>query len=462
MSKRIVFSLALFLAPLAGLVVLSQLGAKDPEPKKEPADPPKAEAPATPVKPKPLSDQVKKGLAYLANQQHKDGGWGQGGGWRTGGQGGGRVEGANVADPSDLGNTCAVVLTLIRAGNTTKDGEYAKNVAQGVDFILNRVEKADKDSLYLTDVKDTQLQSKIGPYVDTFLAQLVMAELKGKMSDEKGEKRLVAAFDKAMTKIARHQKEDGNFDKNEAWASTLSMSVFSKGVNRAAQNGLMVPDKVLAADQKANTAGLDLAKGTFAPAGGVGLGGGRTGTPAGSATPTSAPSDAGVAIYGQSGKTAGLQEAVNTLKKDEKKNQEIAKSPTAPKAEKERAVRDLDRLAQAETATKSAVDGLIRRLDDKQFIAGFGSNGGEEFLSYMNISETLVVKGGKDWKAWDQGITEALVRVQDKDGGWSGQHCITGRTFCTATALLTLMADRAPIPVVKKDDKKEEKKDEKK
>jgi hypothetical protein len=475
MSKRITFGLVMLLAPLAGLIVLSQLGAKDPDPKKEPAEPPKAETPATPVKPKPLSDQVKKGLAYLVSQQHKDGGWGQGGGWRIGDQGGGRVEGANVADPSDLGNTCATVLTLIRAGNTTKDGDYAKNVAQGVEFILNRIEKADKDSLYLTDVKGTQLQSKIGPYVDTFLAQLVMAELKGKMPDEKAEKRLVASFDKAMTKVAKHQKEDGNFERNEAWASTLSMSVFSKGVNRAAQNGLMVPGQVLARDQKANEAGLNVATGTFAPAaaspaaGGVA---GPVGSPAGAAGRPGAPgaragggtvpSDAGVAIYQQAGKTAGLQETVNTLKKDEKKNQEVAKSPTAPKEDKERAMKDLDRLAAAEKANNAAVDGLIRRLDDKQFIAGFGSNGGEEFLSYMNISETLVVKGGKDWTAWDKGITEALVRVQDKDGGWSGQHCITGRTFCTATALLTMMADRAPIPVAKKGDKKEEKKEEKK
>ncbi len=40
-----------------------------------------------------------------------------------------------------------------------------------------------------------------------------------------------------------------------------------------------------------------------------------------------------------------------------------------------------------------------------------------------------------------------LDRVQNEDGSWSGQHCITGRTFCTAAALLTLMADRAPVPV---------------
>src|SRR5262249_32963267 len=145
----------------------------------------KVEAAATPVKPKPLSDSVKKGLSYLVNQQHGDGGWGQGGGWRPARQGGGRVEGAEVVDPSDPGNTCIARLALIRAGNTPKDGDYAKNVARGVDFILDRVEKADKESLYLTDIRNTQLQSKIGPYVDTFLAQLTMAELKGKMPEEK-------------------------------------------------------------------------------------------------------------------------------------------------------------------------------------------------------------------------------------------------------------------------------------
>jgi hypothetical protein len=438
MNKRVQFSRVLLLGALAGLIILTQLSAQDSKPKTEPGEPAaKSETPTTPVKPKPLSDQAKKGLDYLVNQQHEDGGWGQGGGWRQGGKSGGRVEGAQVSDPSDLGNTCIALLALLRAGHSPQEGKYANQTARAAEFIFRKIEEADKDSLYVTDVRNTQIQSKIGPYVDTFLAQLVMAELKGKMPDEKGGTRLLAAFDKTMSKIAKHQKADGNFANNQAWASTLSMALCSKGINRAAQNGFAVPQTVLAADQKANTEGLDLAKGEFtspAPSGALGA---------------AVPTDAGVRVYSHSGKAAGLQEAVNTLKKDEDKNREIVKSPTAPKAEKERAKRDLDRLADGEKAQKAAVDGLIRRLDDKQFIQGFGSNGGEEFLSYMNISETLVVKGGKDWEAWDRGISDALGRVQDKDGGWSGQHCITGRTFCTAAALLTMMADRAPIPVVK-------------
>jgi Prenyltransferase and squalene oxidase repeat len=479
MSKRSMFSLVLILVSLAGLITLAQVGAEDPAPMKKvpepaskaeaPAAPVKsaepasvAETPATPVTPKPLSDNVKKGLAYLVNQQHKDGGWGQGGGWRQGSEGG-RIEGAKVADPSDLGDTCIAMLALIRAGNTPKDGEYAKNVAQAVDFILSRIENADKDSLYVTDVRNTQMQGKIGPYVDTFLAQLVMAELKDKMPEDRGNKRLLAAFDKTMGKIAKHQNAEGNFAQNEAWASTLSLALCSKGINRAAQNGYAVPNNVLVADQMRNESGLDRKSGIYgpavaSPASPPTLAKTDPATPKDVATRSysfalTAPSDAGVAVYSQAGKTSGLQERVNTLKQAEKKNTETLTSPTAPKADKERATTELEQLKTAQSAQTAAVDGLIRQLDNKAFIQGFGSNGGEEFLSYMNISETLVVRGGKDWLAWDKGITESLVRVQDKDGAWSGQHCITGRTFCTGTALLTLMADRAPIPVVKKDDK---------
>ncbi len=64
----------------------------------------------------------------------------------------------------------------------------------------------------------------------------------------------------------------------------------------------------------------------------------------------------------------------------------------------------------------------------------------------MNLAESLVVKGGDAWKQWDSRMTENLNRVQNQDGSWSGHHCITGRTFCTSTALLVLMADRTPVP----------------
>ena len=66
------------------------------------------------------------------------------------------------------------------------------------------------------------------------------------------------------------------------------------------------------------------------------------------------------------------------------------------------------------------------------------------------INETLRINGGKEWQDWDQKITKTINGAQNEDGSWSGHHCITGRTFCTSGALLTLMADRAPMPAVEK------------
>src|SRR5262249_25940033 len=147
----------------AGAGAPPKSGPPGPADKGRPAAPP-----GTAVPPKPLSDAVKKGLEYLAGQQDASGGWGQGGGWRADDKGG-RVEGAQVKDPPDVGNTCVALLALVRAGNTPTEGPYAKNVARAAEFVCARVEKADDKSLDIADVKGTQLQGKIGPYVDTFL-----------------------------------------------------------------------------------------------------------------------------------------------------------------------------------------------------------------------------------------------------------------------------------------------------
>jgi len=399
--------------------------------------------------PKPLSGMVTKGLAYLVSQQHEDGGWGQGGGWRQADQAGGRVEGPDVADPSDVGNTCIATLALVRAGHTAKEGKYAENVARAVAFICKNVEQADRDSLYVTQVRNTQLQSKIGTHVDTFLASLVLAELKGYIPDPKTEHRLVAALDKTIHKIEHNQKGDGTWA-SEGWATVISQGICTKGLNRAKQAGANVSDATLAKAEQA-------AKNNFgSSAGGVATGpvSGRT-LASKSAAPASgmmggagaAPGDAGVPLYRASQGLGGLQDSVNTNRQQAGEVKKVAEDPAQPQAAREKAQRELTRYDEAEKALEQQTTALAGQLADARFLAGFGSNGGEEFLSFMSISEALLVKGGKEWEEWDQKMADGLARAQDKDGGWSGQHCITGRTFCTATALLVLMADRAPVPV---------------
>ena len=177
-----------------------------------------------------------------------------------------------------------------------------------------------------------------------------------------------------------------------------------------------------------------------------GLGGGGLGL-AGGVGGAADLGDAGVRLYGLSNSTSALQEAVNTNKISAKRARALLADKKASKEEKEKARGELDRIAKIDEAHKVAVHAVVSQLGDKSFIQGFGSNGGEEFLSYLNIGETLVAQGGPEWEKWDRSMTENLNRIQNKDGSWSGDHCITGRTFCTASALLVLMADRTPMPV---------------
>jgi hypothetical protein len=73
-------------------------------------------------------------------------------------------------------------------------------------------------------------------------------------------------------------------------------------------------------------------------------------------------------------------------------------------------------------------------------------------------------KGGKDWENWNEKMTKTLCSAQNEDGSWAGHHCITGRSFCTSAALLTLLVERMKLeePVLSENKNgKEEKKDKK-
>jgi hypothetical protein len=392
------------------------------------------------VKPKELSPAVRKGLEYLVKNQQDDGGWNQGGGWRVGRTGGGRVEGDKVEDPSDIGNSCFVLLALLRAGNTATEGEYKTAVQNGLKFVISKVEKADKDSLYVTDVRGTQLQSKIGNYVDTFLVNLVLAEFRGKAGDQ--EKAVVAALEKTMTKIVRHQTADGGFAGNTGWATTLSLGICNKGLVRAKERGAVVNDEAL---KRAQAQALAAAKGT-AP---VVVGGAdpKVGVAAGPARIAGAAGDAGVALYRASQGAGNNQDIINSLRVDAERAKRVLKDENAPKDAKEEAKKQLEAFEKADKDNDRLQADLARNARNDQFVAGFGNNGGEEFLSFMNISETLVLLGGKDWEDWDAKMVKGLEKAQDKDGSWQGHHCITGKTFCTAGALLVLMADRTQFPL---------------
>ncbi len=366
------------------------------------------------VDPKPLSKNVNRGLAWLAKQQLPSGAWGQG---EESAQMG---RGMKMKDTPSMADTCMAALALIRSGSTPAKGPYAGNVLKAVRFVCAEIEKPPKDSLYVTKTRNTRIQSKLGPYIDTFLASLLLNEVQDRMPDAKGTELASAALDKALHKMKTNQRKHGTWG-DKGWAPVLAQGFAVKGLNGAAQRGKVVGEVMLARAEKYSQDQYN---------------GGRFGS----------SGSAGVQLYSSASNLAAIQDSANTNATRIVQARKLAKTAATQPARDAAAAR-VARYERNDKVLKDAKQSVIKRLDDKRFIAGFGSNGGEEFLSYMNIGESLVVDGGKDWAKWDKKITQNLNRIQNKDGSWTGHHCITGRTVCTSAALLVLMVDRSQVPL---------------
>src|SRR5215208_7042523 len=84
--------------------------------------------------PKEVSDQVKKGLKWLAQTQLENGAWGQGEEAASMGTGDSKLKtSANVAD------SCMALMAYVRSGNTPGSGEYKQNVNKAIGFLCAQI-----------------------------------------------------------------------------------------------------------------------------------------------------------------------------------------------------------------------------------------------------------------------------------------------------------------------------------
>ena len=241
-----------FVAPLAWLVApgvtrLDFVWAADeprqqdqtPGGKAQPAVGPDSKAWTTAAPPKPLSRNVKKGLDWVVEHQLPGGGWGQG-------EESAQMHGnESLKDTPNVADTSIAVLALIRSGSTPREGLYKDAIVKGVRYVRLEVEQSDPQSIAVTRVRGTRVQQKLGPNIDTFLASMLLAEVKGRMPDLASEKATDLALHKVLGKIERHQKQDGTFD-GQGWAPILAQAMCGKGINRARQAGARVSDMALA------------------------------------------------------------------------------------------------------------------------------------------------------------------------------------------------------------------------
>lgn len=364
-----------------------------------------------------LDPRTERGLAWLAAHQNPDGGWSQG---EESAEMGGTE---SVADVSNVADTSMAALALLRAGSTPESGPHAEQLRRAVEFVSGEVLQSPAEGLAVTRVQGTRVQAKLGAAIDTFAAALLLAEVKDRMPMGEGRHRAQAALEKTIHKMERAQQTDGTWGR-DGWAPALAQGLASKAINRAARNGLDVSEQVRVRAEDYARAQFDAEAGTF------------TGEGA-----------AGVALYGAASTMEAMVESDRTNREKEEDLRAQAASPAAPAPARQAARDSLARMDQNRQALKAVSDIVVSRFDDPEFVAGFGSNGGEEFLSYLSIGESLHQRGGDDWRTWFASMADNLGRVQNQDGSWTGHHCITGRTFCTAAALMVLTIDRAPQPV---------------
>jgi len=369
----------------------------------------------------PLNMAVEKGLKWLVSVQGKDGGWGQDGGETSYVRQGENLE----SKGNDVANSAVVVEALLHAGNSPTRGEYREPLQRAVSFILKNIERSPADGLAVTDLTGTQIQRKLGPYIDTFLTSKLLAELDGTMGDAQSNARVRQSLQKCVAKIEKNQLKDGSWNIAGGWAPILGTSMASQSLFIAQRKGVAV-------QQMAMNRIDDYTKLTSAASGAAG--GVAGGVPGGVVGGVMAGSGGGIG----SGKGSGEMASYARLEAS-------AASAGVPLYKRAQELEQLSRTDKDRKANAPQINAIKAQLSDARFMTGFGSIGGEEFFSYLNIGDSLHRTGGPEWDKWNADMKAKILKIQNEDGTWAGHHCITGRVAVTSAAILLLLADREPV-----------------
>jgi hypothetical protein len=268
----------------------------------------------------------------------------------------------------------------------------------------------------VTDLRGTQIQRKLGPYIDTFLTSKLLAELDGNMGDAQSNARVRQSLEKCVAKVEKSQLNDGSWNFAGGWAPILGTSMASQSLYVAKEKGVAVPQ--VAMDRVETYTAR-----TFEPpaAGVAGAGAGPRGV--GAVTDQVVSTGALAAAKPLSAEVSAASAGISLYKRAQELEQ-------------------LSRTPEDRKKNGKQIGAITAQLADPRFVTGFGSIGGEEFFSYLNISDSLHRAGGPEWQRWNNDMKAKILKMQNEDGTWAGHHCITGRVAVTSAAILMLVADR--------------------
>jgi hypothetical protein len=363
---------------------------------------------------KAIPGYIKDGLDWLASAQFQSGGWGAG-----------QHSAQNIRDPHavqiDPATTAFAAMALMRSGSSIDSGPYAKNVRLALEHLLKIVEESSLNGSQITGISGTQPQVKLGHNIDVSMtAQFFARVLPTIRKGDRLKMRVERALDKCLRKLESAQQSDGSW--NEAgWAPVLQSAVANGALEMAAAAGREVDREALERSREYQKGNVDAVSGEV-----------RT------------DAAAGISLYS----IASSQRASAPAARDAIERINEAKRRGELDEDADVSVANLQKVGFGQAKAEELFDSYRqnqatkRLLSDDRVLSGFGNNGGEEFLSYMMTSESLVVTGDNEWDNWHARMNQLFARVQNPDGSWSGHHCITSPVFCTAAVILTMTADR--------------------
>lgn len=359
-----------------------------------------------------LMMSVRDGLSWLAEAQLPNGGYGAG-----------SHNAQHVRDPhavkADPATTAMVAQAFLRSGTGIKSGKYAKSLKGAIDFLLETVENSPEKSPYITDVRGTQIQTKLGENIDAVLTAQLLSNLLDRNLKGIDKKRVERCLDICVGKIEAGTDASGR-QSGAGWAGVLQSGLATSALEAAQAVGADVDEVIVERSKNYQKDNYDEKTGNVKTDDG-----------------------AGIMLYAVSGSVRSsakearkAEAAINKAKKEGKLDKNAAVS-----ADNLRKAGYSESEAMGYATSYNVYQSAKKTAQREDVMNGFGNNGGEEFLSFLQTGESLLVNRDDEWKDWYDDMSGRILKIQNQDGSWNGHHCITSPVFCTATSLLLLTVE---------------------
>ena len=363
----------------------------------------------------PIPEFVNKGIEWLVESQHESGGWGAGSHANQQNRESSKVK----VDPATTAFTASA---LLRAGHTPTAGQYRDAVRHATRYLVDVVLAFDREGPKITEITGTQIQAKLGPLVDTVMTTQYLARVLTLLPEnDKLSSQVRSALDRCVTKLEQSQNNDGSWNLGGGWAPVLQSSLATNSLELAQVAGGKVDERRLASARGALKSNFNRNTGDVDAKAGAGV---KLYAFGAAQRASSAEARAANDLIDEA-KLAGKLDATAKVTVDNLREIGVEQPKAKTLVEADQDIRQQN-----------------QRLNDEALLRGFGTKGGEEYLSYMLSSESLVITSQNGWVKWRDKMHRRLAKSQQNDGSWTGHHCITSPVFCTAAVAQCLTADR--------------------